>query len=177
MESKNNLNGRAMHIDISRRFYQKGDSAIAFKIIPSNKHKGIIISNKLKKELKRDLKVNRNYPKLCAIYIYYLIKENFDLFDNLVICDDEPYSEVKKYLDVLFKKEEAYTHKLITSLHKFREMLGDLKIRSYADNIANVYRKKAPKPLRRQQKGIPLDIIEVNYQKVMEKWEILRQIK
>jgi hypothetical protein len=174
MESKNNLNGRTMHIDVSRRFYQEGDSAIAFKITPSQKHKGIIISNKLKKELRRDLKTDENYPKLCAIYIYYLIKEDFDLFDNLIICDDEIYAEVKKYLDSLFEKNKIYINKFITSLHKFREMLGNPKIRSYADNIANIYRKKAPKPPRRQQKGIPLNLVEVNYQKVKEKWETLK---
>ena len=174
MEPKNNLNGRTMHVDISRRLYQKGDSAVAFKIIPSKKHKGIVISNKLKKELKRDLKINENYPKLCAIYIYYLINKDLDLFDNLVICDDEIYSEVKKYLDLLFEKNKICSKKFITSLHKFREILGDQKIRSYADNMANIYRRKASKPLRRQQKGIPLNIIEVNYQKVKEKWEILK---
>ena len=174
MEPMNNLNGRIMHVDISRRFYQEGNSAIAFRIIPSKKHKGIIILNKLKKELKRNLKVYENYSKLHAIYIYYLIKDDLDSLDRLILCDDEDYLEVKKYLDLLFKENKIYSSKFITSLHKFREILGDSKIRSYADNIANIYRRKAPKPLRRQQKGVPLTLIEVNYQKVKEKWDILK---
>ena len=35
-EEINHFDGRTMHIDTSRRFYQDGDSAIAFKIIPTN---------------------------------------------------------------------------------------------------------------------------------------------
>lgn len=50
---KNYFDGRTMHIDISRRFYQKGNSGVAFKIIPSNYHKGMALSNKLKNELKK----------------------------------------------------------------------------------------------------------------------------
>lgn len=172
--SKNLLNGRTMHIDMSRRFYQDGNSAIAFKTIPANEHKGIIILNKLKKELRRDLKVEENYPKLYAIYAYFLIKDDLNTFDNLVICDDESYSQVKRYLDLLFHGDQFYSKKFVTSLHKFREILGDSKIRSYADNISNVYRKKASKPLRRQQKGVGLNLVEVNYQRIKEKWLSLK---
>jgi hypothetical protein len=174
MEKIIDLNGRVMHIDISRRLYQKGDSAIAYKIVQSNEHKGILISNKLKKELKRDLKIEDNYPKLHAIYIYYLIKDNLGLFDSLVICDDEPYLEVKSYLDKLFYGNKNYFEKNITSLHKFRKILGDSKIRSYADNLSNIYRKKAGKPLHRKQKGMPLNIIKVSYQNIVELWKKLK---
>lgn len=166
------LSGRTMHIDLSRRFCQKGDSAIAFKIIPSEEHKGIVMLNKLKKELKRDLGID--YPKLHSIYIYYLIKDNLDSFDNIVICDDEDYFKVKGYLDRLFEGNKSYFDKAITSLHEFRKILGDSKIRSYADNIANIYRRKATKPIRRQQKGVQLNVIEVNYQNVKDKWNMLK---
>jgi len=54
MKEKNHFNGRTMHIDVSRRFYQKGDSGMAFKIIPSKYHKGLALSNKLKNELRKD---------------------------------------------------------------------------------------------------------------------------
>ena len=63
-------------------------------------------------------------------------------------------------------------------MHKLREISGDSKIRSYADNIANIYRKKALKPLRRRQKGIPLNIVKINYQKIKNKLnEINKKIK
>src|SRR3989338_6670523 len=127
-DDKNYFNGQTMHIDISKIFNQKGDSGIAFKIIPSKKHKGIVISNKLKKELIRGFKLDEDYNKL-------------------------------------------YSSKFITSLSKLREISGDHKIRSYADNIANIYRKKALKPNRRQQKGVKLNFVEINYKKIKEKLE------
>ena len=171
----NHFNGRTMHIDISRRFYQLGDSSMAFKIIPSEEHKGLLLSNKLKKELIRDLKINQDYPKLSAICIYYLIKENLDIFDNLVICNDESYSNVKSYLDLLFNGNEKYFSKNITSLSELRRISGNSNIRSYADGIANTYRRKSSRPLRRQQKGVQLKVIEINYKKIKEKWEELNK--
>jgi len=173
---KNHFDGRTMHIDVSRRFYQKGDSGMAFKIIPSNSHKGLALSNKLKNELKKDF--NIDYVKLHSICIYYLICDELDSFDNLVICNDEDYTYVKKYLDFLFSKNKKYSSKFITSLSKLREISGDPKIKSYADNIANTYRRKTLKPLRRRQKGISLNIVKINYQKVKKKLEeINKKIK
>ncbi len=203
MKEKNHFDRRTMHIDVGRRFYQKGDSGVAFKIIPLNKHKGMALSNKLKKEIKRDFHIDYFYARLYTICIYYLIEDELDSFDNLVICNDENYiyvkrtlqncskfskrslkrqnlavleianfanriiqTSLKKYLDLLFEGNDKYFSKFITSLSKLREISGDSKIRSYADNIANVYRRKALKSLRRKQRGIPLNIVEVNYQKI-----------
>ncbi|MBI2449497.1 hypothetical protein HYV49_04335 [Candidatus Pacearchaeota archaeon] len=68
MEAKKSyFDGRTMHIDVSRRFYQRGDSGIAFKIIPTNEHKGIVLSNKLKRGLKRGLNIEKDYALLSAI--------------------------------------------------------------------------------------------------------------
>jgi hypothetical protein len=173
--SKNHFNGRTMHIDISRRFYQKGDSGIAFKVIPSKEHKGIAISNKLKNELKRDFCIEKDYAKLSAICIYYLIVDDLDSFDNLVICNDEEYCVVKENLDFLFKSNKGYSSKFITSLSKLRDITGDPKIRSYADKVANIYRRKVLKPLRRRQKGVNLNIVEINYQKIKNKLEELNK--
>ncbi len=72
---------------------------------------------------------------------------------------------------MLFKGNKEYSKKEITSLHQFRKILGNPKIRSYADNIANIYRRKAGKSLWKRQKGIPLNNLEVNYQKIKEMWE------
>jgi hypothetical protein len=74
------LERKTMHIDMSRRFYQKGDSAVAFKIIPGNMHKGMVISAKLKRELKKNLNISKDYPALYAICIYYLIKDELNRF-------------------------------------------------------------------------------------------------
>lgn len=170
MTKKNYFDGRTMHIDVSRRFYQQGSSAVAFKIIPTNEHKGIVLSSRLKRGLKRNLHAEKDYAKLYAICIYYLIKDDLNYFDNLVICNDELYGRIKKYLDLLFKGNNKYLSKFITSLSELRKITGDSKVRSYADNIANTYRKKALKLLRRRQRGVPLNLIEINYQKIKEKW-------
>lgn len=175
MKEKNHFDGRTMHIDVSRRFYQKGNSGVAFKIIPLNKHKGMALSNKLKKEIKRDLHIDYLYARLYAICIHYLIENELDSFDNLVICNDENYIYVKRYLDLLFEGNDKYFSKFITSLSKLREISGNSKIRSYADNIANIYRRKALKPLIRKQRGIPLNIVEINYQKIKEKLEEIKK--
>jgi hypothetical protein len=175
MAKKNLLNGRTMHIDVSRRFYQKGNSGIAFKTIPSQQHKGMALSNRLKNELKRDFHADQDYAKLYAICIYYLVKDELDSFDNLVICNDEEYSDVKKYIDLLFINNEKYLSKQITSLSWLRKITGDLKLRSYADNIANIYRRKALKPLRKRQKGVALNLIEINYRKIKEKWREINE--
>ncbi|MBI2449498.1 hypothetical protein HYV49_04340 [Candidatus Pacearchaeota archaeon] len=81
-------------------------------------------------------------------------------------------------MDLLFEGNKKYSSKFITSLSKLREVSGDSKIRSYADNIANIYRRKALKPLRRKQKGIVLNPVDINYQKIKEKLEeIKRKVK
>ncbi len=167
-----------MHIDVSRRFYQKGDTGMAYKIIPSKEHRGLALSNKLKEELKRDFNIDEDYARLSAICIYYLIRDNLDSFDTLVICNDENYLYVKEYLDLFFEENEKYLSKDIISLGKLREVSGDSKVRSYADHMANIYRRKALKPLRRRQKGIGLNIVDLNYQKIKEKLgELNRKIK
>lgn len=178
MKEKSHFDGRTMHIDVSKRFYQKGDSGVAFKIISTNEHKGIILSNKLKKGLKKNLKIEKDYARLYAICIYYLIRDDLDSLDNLVICNDELYEDTKNYLDLLFQGNSKYSYKFITSLSELRRIAGDNKVRSYADNIANIYRKKASKSLRRKQKGIQLNIVNINFQKIKEKWEeISKKIK
>lgn len=174
MKEKNHFEGKTMHIDISRRFYQEGDSGMAFKIIPSGEHRGIVLSNKLKRELEENLHVEKDYAMLCAICIYFLIRDKLNYFDNLVICNDENYFDVKKYLDLFFGKNEEYSSKFITSLSKLRKITGDFKIRSYADNIANIYRRKGLKPLRRKQKGVELNIVNLDYKTIKQNLEKIK---
>lgn len=166
----NDLNNkRIMHIDMSRRFGQRGNSGIAFKIIETGEHKGMGLSDKLKKELNKNFKIKNDYAKLYAICIYYLIRDNLADFDVLIICNDEVFLYVKKYLDILFKDYEKYSEKIISCLAKLRKITGNKKLRSYADNIANTYRRKVFFGLVRQQKGIPLNIVKINYSKINKK--------
>lgn len=166
------LNGkRVMHIDTSNRFYQKRNTGIAYKMIKTNEHKGLGVSNKLKRELDRDLEAGDDYARLYAICVYFLIKEDLDKFDVLIICNDELFLYVKEYLDILFSNSKEYFRKEISSLAKLREITGDKSIRSHADNIAAIYRRKIFQKIQRKQKGIQLNIVEINYKIIAEKWK------
>ena len=178
MNLKDLNNKRVMHIDTSKRFKQKGNTGIAFKIVETNFHRGLGLSNKLKRELDRDLNCQEDYAMLYAICIFYLIQNNLDDFDLLIICNDESYVYVKEYLDILFKDNKYYSKKEITSLSKFRKLTGNKNLRSYADNIANTYRRKIFLNKQRRQRGIPLNIVKINYKMIVEKWkEIIKYLK
>lgn len=161
---------KIMHIDMSTRFFQKGVSGVAFKIINSGQHKGIVLNVRLKNKIKEKLAVECNYPKLYAIFIYYLIYESLDLFDMLVICNDEKYFEVKEWLDVFFNKSDIYKNKEITSISYFRKITNNKNIRSYADKVANIYRNKGCKIGSRQQRGISLNLVKVDFNQIELLW-------
>lgn len=169
MDLKEIDNKRVMHIDTSCKLYERKDTAIAFKIVNSNFHKGLILNKKLKKELERDFKVNEDYAKLYAVCIYYLIKDNLDLFDILVICGDEDFTVTKLYLDLLFSHNLEYKNKKVISVYELREISGKKKLKSYADNVARSYRRRALKSLARRQKGIILNPLKINYKLIKEK--------
>ena len=174
MEDK--INGRIMHIDTSRRFYQKGNTGIAFKIIGTNFHRGLGISNKLKRELDKYFGAKEDYARLYAICIYYLIKNNLDDFDTLIICNDENFTYVKFYLDKLFQNNKQYLGKEISSLSKFRKITGDKKLRSYADNTAKMYRRKIFLNKSRRDRGIKLNVIKINYKQIIGKWNLINNL-
>ena len=96
---------RVMHIDTSCKLYENKDTGIAYKIAGTNAHKGLVLSKKLKKELKRThFNINKNYAKLYAICIYYLIMNDLKEFDILIVCADEDFKNVKDYLNLLCPK-------------------------------------------------------------------------
>ena len=138
MISKDIENKRIMHIDTSIKFYQLGNTGIASKIVGSGQHKGVVVSNKLKRELDRDLTAGHDYARLYAICIYYLIKDNLDDFDILVICNDENFIYVKLYLDLLFNENRIYQSKDVTNISELRAITGNKKLRSFANNTANI---------------------------------------
>jgi len=167
----NDLNNKkVMHIDTSCKLYERKTTGIAYKTINSNLHGGLALSLRLKKELERDLNVNKDYAKVYAICIYYLIKDNLKFFDILVICGDERFSLVKKHLELLFKDNKEYLKKEIISIGKLRELTGDKNLKSYADKIARSYRRRALKSKIRQQKGTSLNLVKINYKVIKEKW-------
>lgn len=160
-----------MHIDTSSKMYEKGDTGVAYKIIKTNTHKGLGLSSKLKKELRRDLDAEYDYARLYAICIYYLIKNDLHLFDTLIICNDEDFIPVRDYLDLLFSEDREFSKKEIISLSRVRKITGKEGLKSYAHNIANSYRRRVLKSVQRKQKGITLNQIFINYGLITEKWE------
>jgi hypothetical protein len=166
---------RVMHIDTSGKLYENKDTGIAYKIIGTNQHRGLALSRVFKKELEKRLGAKKDYAKIYAICIYYLIRGDFNKFDVIVICGDEKYQKVKKYLDILFKGNKDYPNKEIISLYKLREITGKKKLKSYADNLANSYRRRALKSKARQQKGISLNPIRLSFNNIRDKWNYLER--
>jgi hypothetical protein len=163
---------RIMHIDTSIKFYQKGNTGIAFKILETGEHRGLVLTDELKRSLDRDINANQDYARLYAICIESLIREDLDKFDVLVICGDEHFLTVNLCLDFLFQdtNTKKYQGKKIISIGDLRKLTGNPKLRSKADGIASIYRRKATKSLHRQQRGKILNIIELNYAKIVERW-------
>ena len=166
---------RVMHIDTSCKLYENKDTGIAYKIINTNEHRGLVINKKLKKELKKKFDMRKDFAKLYSVCIYYLIKDNLNEFDILIICADEKFEKVRDYLDILFKNDKEYSKKEIISLVKLREITDDKNLRSAADKIANSYRKRGLKSLKRKQEGILLNTTPINYNKIIEKFNEINQ--
>lgn len=177
MDSEDLDKKRIMHIDTSCKLYENKDTAIAFKIIGTSLHRGIVISKKLKRELKYKFDMRKDFARFYSICIYYLIKDNLKDFDILIICADEDFIKVLNYLDILFRDNKEYSKKEILSIVKLREIADDKKLRSAADKIANSYRKRGLKSLNRKQEGISLNVISINYNNIVERFnEISKQL-
>ncbi len=171
MNSDDLLNKRVMHIDTSCKLYENKTTGISYKIVESGEHGGLALSMRLKKELRRDIHIEEDYARIYAICIYYLIKDKLPLFDLLVICGDENFIYVKQYLELLFSENKEYSIKKIISIGELREITGKRKLKSYADNSARSYRKRALKSPSRQQEGVEIHPIKINYKSIKEKWE------
>jgi len=178
MDEKEKDEKRYMHIDTSCKLHENKNTGIAYKTTDKEIHKGLVLSKKLKKELKRDLNADKDYGRIYAICIHYLIKDDLAIFDKLVICGDEDYKRTKKYLDGLFEGDKEYSKKEIMSLYELRKTTGKKKLKSYADNAARAYRRRGLKSFARRQKSVQLNVVEINYKRIKEKWmEIERKCK
>jgi hypothetical protein len=176
---KDYTNGKkVMHIDTSHKLYERNDTGIAYKIIRTKEHKGLAISLKLKEELEKKLSAEYDRARIYAICIYFLIKDDLHLFDELIICGDEDFFSVKKYLILLFQDNRNFFSKSIKSVCQLRVETGDKNLKSYADDIAYSYMKRALRSIVRRQKGVPLNVIKITYEMFCNKWmEIEEKMK
>lgn len=170
-ENKSYRDGKYLHIDISGSFYKNGITGVACVSSDDKFHIGTAISTKLKKDLKKQLKVDKNYPQLYAIIIHHLLsKVSLEEYLGVIICNDANYLEVKYHLDRLFSNNSACQKLESSSIDKLRVMFGNRKIISLADNKANSYRKRGLNKLK-HQKGIRLNFAPITFKDICQKWK------
>jgi hypothetical protein len=163
------------HIDLSGCFFHKGNTGIAYYSSESKKHKGMVLKSNLKKMIDKTLCIGsrkEEHAKLYAICIFYLVKDILEDIKSLIICNDEDFSYVKFYLEALLPSTISFS---IMDIREFQKKLGR-NIKSLADNKSKSYRKRGLKKNRWMQ-GPNLEVIEINYNMIKNKWEELSQNK
>ncbi len=165
------------HIDLSTQFSKKGNTGIACLRLPSKKHKGCALNNRIKRYIERTLfskkNLRREYAKLYGTCIYFLVEKELDEIEKLVICNDEDFSFVRLFLEKLLKEQNKRIE--IINITEFRKQLLR-KVRSPADNYARHYAKRALK-FHKWHKGISLNVVPVTYTAIKQKWITLEKSK
>ena len=163
--TKEELQG-IVHIDLSKKFWEKGKTGIGAINSDKKFSRGLAISHKNKKKLMSLLTYSDS--RLYSICIWKIIQQDVKSIDLLVICNDANIKEVEDYLNYLSKKDCP----TIKPLFKIREELHK-KVKSTAHGIANSYRKKAFSFIKPQ--GKPLNPIRINYKEICLLLEKLKE--
>ena len=130
-----------IHVDMSCKFYEGKKVGVAWIDSDKKEHKGMALSKNLIYKLNKSLAADSDFPRLYAICIYLLIKNDLNRINKIIICNDEPFSDVKKYLTLLTCHQENLIS--IQSITEYKKELGKKKLKSKADSIVNSYRKRA----------------------------------
>lgn len=161
------------HIDLSNKFWKRKTTGIACVSTDNKQHAGCALSLPLKQGISRHLNgadSREGRAKLYAICIYYLIEEKLPNIRKLVICNDEDFNLVRVYLKRMLGK---WRFKII-SITDYRKELGK-NIKSLADNFAAHYAKRGMNKIK-QNKGLRLNIVRINYAMIQLKWEELKNV-
>ena len=161
------------HVDMSGRIYENKTIGIAVVGTSSKKHHGCAIKGNLIKLVKNRLfkkNIFEDSAKLYSICIYLLIRDIKKEISTLIICNDEDFNRVKRYLGILL---QGISFEII-NITEFRKRLGR-NIGSLADNFAKIYKKRALKPYKWKD-GKNLNVISITYNNINENWEKLSQI-
>ena len=163
------------HVDLSIRLYEKGNTGIACVSSKNKKHTGCVLTYRLKQYIKNSLfvgNISEEKAKLYAICIYYLVEDYLEDINTLIICNDEDFTYVKEYLIYLINLNKLNFE--IINITEFQKRLGR-RVKSLADNYAKIYRKRG---LQRNKWhiGKNLNLVELNYEMIKEKWEELNKI-
>lgn len=163
-----------IHVDMSGKFYKKENVGIAWTDHKKQKHKGLFLSGKQVTRIIEHKNADDDFPRLYAICIYLLVKDNVDEIKELILCTDETFLTVKEYLTLLLAKEGK--NKSIRSIGQYREEKkkeGDMrKIISCADGFANSYRKRGSQECR-WDKGRKLNIVKAPYDEIIYLWNLI----
>jgi hypothetical protein len=159
------------HVDMSGRIYRDKTIGIALVGTETKINYGCAIKGNLLKLIKKRLfkkNIFEDSAKLYAICISLLVKEVKGNIKTLIICNDEDFEIVKKVLNYLLKNCDFE----IINISEFRKRLGR-NIGSFADNYANIYRRKALKP-NKWTKGKELNVVEITYKIIKQYWEEIK---
>jgi len=112
------------------------------------------------------LQIDFDYSRIHAITIYLLLRKEIANIERIVVCNDQKFSEVKSYLDILFEQYKEYSAIQVISIGEYRDETGRKRAKSAADNIAWKYRRLGNKNLRNHQ----LNLTRVDYATIEEFW-------
>ncbi|MBA7524779.1 hypothetical protein ES705_16921 [subsurface metagenome] len=163
------------HIDMSGRLYEKGTVGIACVGSNTKNHNGCALKGKMRRYIEKNLYIGSVYKenaKIYAIAIYFLIRNNLENIDNLIICNDENFLYVREYLYFLLD-DFPYLINII-NITEFQKKLGR-KVKSLADNYAKAYKKRGLKR-NKWHVGIPLNVVVITFEMIKNKWNLLKKI-
>lgn len=76
-----------------------------------------------------------------------------------------------------FFGNKIFEKKEVISIAILRTITGNPKLKSHADGRARSYRRRSLKPLYRQQIGVGLNVVNISYANIFEKWMELEKTK
>ena len=164
------MKDNSFHVDMSGRIYNNKTIGIALVGTETKENYGCAVKGNLLKLIRSRLFGENKFDdpaKLYAICIFLLVSRVKGKINSLIICNDEDFTKVKKFLTKLL---ESFNYEIM-SIGDFRKQLGR-NVGSFADNYARIYRKRALKPKR--LKGRKINVILVNYQIIKQQWERLK---
>jgi hypothetical protein len=151
-----------IHVDMSGTLRRSQTVGIAWT--SATDHRGCSLDAALIRKLRQ---LDIEYSTIYALCIAALIRNHLDKISTIVICNDEPFCDVKAILETVFRNNEAWRQITVKSISEFRREMNDPFARSLADNIANAYRRRARRP-NRHHLGVPLNVVPVTITTILE---------
>ncbi len=162
-----------IHIDMSEKLHRRKTVGVAWCDISRKEHKGLALSGKDIKRLIGEVNADHDFARLYAILIYHLIKDDSGKIEEIIICHDECYSDVRDYLSILLHPHDNRSLR-ISSINEIRTRMGNRNFKSPANGPANTYRKRGLKRFqwsKRNSSGRSLNVKPITYNEMKSYWE------